>query len=74
MGFGSDTPAVYRLRIAERLDRRWSEWFDGLSIVSDEQSTTLCGEVADQTALHAMLHKLRDLGVVLLSVERVQGC
>ena len=73
MAFGSDTPAVYRLRVTERLDRRWSEWFDGLSIVSDEESTTLYGEVADQTALYALLRKLRDRGVVLLSVERVQG-
>jgi hypothetical protein len=73
MAFGSDTPAVYRLRVTERLDRRWSEWFDGLSIVSDEQSTTLYGEVADQTALYALLRKLRDRGGVLLSVERVQG-
>ena len=47
----------------KRLDRRWSEWFDGLSIVSDEQSTARrMAKSPIKSALHALLRKLRDLG------------
>jgi hypothetical protein len=71
MSYPSDAPAVYRLRVGEQLDQRWAAWFDGLSLASDEHSTTLTGQLPDQSALHAVLRKLRDLGLVLLSVERL---
>jgi hypothetical protein len=75
MTFAGDAPAIYRLRVQERLDERWAEWFGGMTLVgdADEKSTTLTGEVVDQAALHALLRKLRDLGVVLLSVERLSA-
>lgn len=62
-------PAVYLLRVAERLDPRWSSWFDGLAIEQDEDWTTrLTGTVADQAQLHGLLTKVRDLGLTLVSV------
>ena len=62
--------AGYTLRIAGHLDGRWSAWFDGLTMThEDDGTTTLCGDVADQSALHGLLAKVRDLGVTLLSVE-----
>jgi hypothetical protein len=62
--------ARYTLRIAGHLDGRWSAWFDGLTMThEDDGSTTLHGCVADQSALHGLLSKVRDLGVTLLSVE-----
>ncbi len=64
--------AVYRIRIKGRLDDDWSEWFDDLSVTSDENGeTTLCGPVVDQTALFGLLAKVRDLNLPLLSVCRV---
>jgi hypothetical protein len=71
MTFAGDAPAIYRLRVHERLDERWSEWFEGMALLRAPDSTTLTGRVADQAALHALLRKLRDLGLVLLSVERL---
>jgi hypothetical protein len=60
----------YTLRIAGHLDGRWSAWFDGLTMThEDDGTTTLSGDVADQSALHGLLAKVRDLGVTLLSVE-----
>ena len=65
--------AVYRIRIKGRLDDDWSEWFDDLSVTSDENGeTTLCGPVVDQTALFGLLAKVRDLNLPLLSVCRVE--
>jgi len=54
------------------LDDRWSAWFDGLQVSSDQAGqTTIAGTVADQAALHGLLTKIRDLGLPLLSVRRL---
>ena len=62
-------PAVYELRIAERLDHHWSTWFGDLTLTHEDDGTTsLTGVVSDQAALHGLLTKIRDLGVTLISV------
>ena len=54
------------------LDDRWSIWFEGLRFSSDERGqTTVTGPVADQAALHGLLAKVRDLGLPLLAVRRL---
>ena len=62
----------YEIEVEGHLDRsRWSRWFDGLEVTPREEGTTvLCGPVADQAALHGLLGKVRDLGLVLISVRR----
>jgi hypothetical protein len=72
MSRSSDVPALYRLRVGERIDARWAASFDNLALSTDDDSTTLTGSVADQSALLALLRQLRDLGLVLLSVERLE--
>ena len=68
-----DQPAVYRLRVKGRLDAAWSDWFDGLALVPQgDDETLLAGPVADQAALHGLLAKIRDLGLPLLSVTRME--
>ena len=63
----------YEIRIQGRLDQRWTSWFEGMSLVTRTDGTTvLTGRVADQAALHGLLHKLRDLGLPLLSVARTR--
>lgn len=67
---GRPGPVGYRLRVAGRLDARWSPWFDGLTLTGEDDGTTsLSGPVADQAQLHGLLARIRDLGVDLLSVE-----
>ena len=54
------------------LDRHWSAWFEGLELRSEPDGVTvLAGPVADQAALHGLLAKIRDLGLPLLSVCRI---
>ncbi|MFC4783951.1 hypothetical protein ACT8ZV_05725 [Nocardioides sp. MAHUQ-72] len=61
----------YRIRVQGRLESRWSSWFDGLALSSDEDGTTLIqGPVADQAALHGLLTRIRDTGLPLVSVTR----
>jgi hypothetical protein len=63
---------IYEIKVNGVLDSRWSEWFGGMTVSSDDASgqTTLSGPVVDQAALHGLLVKVRDLGLPLLSVCR----
>jgi hypothetical protein len=64
---------IYRIRVKGHLDSSWSEWFEGLTIANEVNGTTaLTGTVADQAALHGLIAKVRDLGLPLLLVERVE--
>ena len=68
-----DTPAVYRVRVKGVLDPSWSDWFDGFTITSSEDETELTGMVADQAALHGVLTQLNNLGLAILSMNRLGG-
>jgi len=66
-------PLVYQIRIKGHLGREWADWFEGLAItLEDNGETLLTGPVVDQAALHGLLRKVRDLGMPLLSVSRVE--
>jgi hypothetical protein len=68
-----DKPTTYQLRIQGHLSRQWTDWFGGLSItLEDDGDTLLTGPVVDQAALYGLLKKVRDLGMPLLSVNRVE--
>jgi hypothetical protein len=59
----------YEIRVRGRLDCRWAAWFDGLSLSHQgDGTTTICGFIVDQAALHGVLQKVRDLGLPLVSV------
>jgi hypothetical protein len=69
---GARWPARYEVRVDGVLDGRWSAWFDGLQVSSDDRAqTTIAGPVTDQAALHGLLDKVRDLGLELLEVHRI---
>jgi hypothetical protein len=66
--------AVYEIRVKGHLDGRWSEWFDGLAIANVENGDALLsGEIVDQSALHGVLNKVRDLGLPLMAVSRIKS-
>ena len=68
------TPARYEIRVAGVLDAGWSAWFDELEVTSDDQlgQTVIAGPVADQAALHGVLARIRDLGLTLIAVRRIE--
>jgi hypothetical protein len=61
----------YEIRVEGVLDPRWTAWFEGLAIGSDDSQTVISGPVADQAALHGLLNRVCDLGLVLISVCRL---
>ena len=60
------------IRVKGYINEDWSEWFDGLTIIhSDRNETIITGPIVDQSALYGMLNRLRDLGLPLVSVNRI---
>jgi hypothetical protein len=65
------TAVCYEIRVEGLLDSRWAAWFDGLAVHAAGTQTVISGPLADQAALHGVLVKVRDLGLVLASVRRL---
>jgi hypothetical protein len=66
-------PMVYQIRVKGHLGSQWTDWFAGLSIALEANGDTLLtGPVTDQAALYGLLRKVRDLGLPLLSLMRLE--
>ncbi|TDI84098.1 MAG: hypothetical protein E2O74_05625 [Chloroflexi bacterium] len=66
-------PELYEIRIEGHLDKRWADWFEGLTFTHESDGTTLLdGPLTDQAALHGVLNRIRDLGLPIISVQRVR--
>jgi len=64
---------VYRIIVKGQLAPEWQEWFAGMVVAPiDDGATRLEGEVADQSALHGLLRKIRDLGLPLMHVAQIE--
>ena len=65
-------PEVYQIKIKGHLEERWTEWFEEMTFTHEKDgTTTLYGPLPDQTALHSILRKIRDLNLQLISVRQV---
>ena len=68
----SSDPSRYEIRLGGHLEPRWADWFDGMTLAhADDGTTVLTGPALDQAALHGVLGKVRDLGLPLLMVARL---
>ncbi len=65
--------AEYQITVRGSLGRQWSDWFEGMTVQSEGAMTTLTGIGLDQPALHGLLARIRDLGLPLISVKRVDS-
>jgi hypothetical protein len=62
----------YVLIIKEHLASTWSDWFEGLTVTyTPTGETQLSGFLPDQSALHGLLARIRDLNLTLISVNRM---
>jgi ABC-2 type transport system ATP-binding protein len=62
----------YQIKVKGALDERWSTWFEGLDVICSQDETIISGVVVDQPALHSLLTRVRDLGLPLVSVNRIE--
>ena len=66
----TDQSTHYQICLEGILDERWLSWFEGLEVkTSPDDQTIICGEF-DESALHSLFNRIRDLGVTLISVQR----
>lgn len=64
--------AWYEIRLQGHLGTHWANRFDGMTLTPLKDGTTvLHGPVADQAALHGLLHQLGDIGITLLSLRQL---
>ena len=68
----SNAPQLYEIRVAGHLSENWAARFEGLSIHPEPGGETSLSGMLDQSALHGVLVKIRDLGLVLISVNRIE--
>ncbi len=68
---GPQSPARYEIRVEGILGKHWTAWFEGLQVTSEGSQTVITGTLPDQPALHGVLIKVRDLGMCLVSVRRL---
>lgn len=62
---------VYEIVVEKQLDADWGEWFDGFMVKPQpDGATMICGPVADQSALHGILERIRDLNLEIISIRR----
>jgi hypothetical protein len=64
-------PFRYRLAIDGRLDASWAGWFDSVAFRNEGDQTVFEVEVIDQAQLHAVLRRVHDLHLRLVSVTRL---
>jgi hypothetical protein len=69
-----DSMSNVNAHIEGHLNPSWIAWFEGLSLRHEENGqTVLTGPLADQAALHGLLMRIRDLGIPLISVNRIES-
>ena len=57
------------IKVKGKLDESWAEWFEGMDIINEGESTILSGEKKDDAFVHGILNKIRDLKLELISVR-----
>lgn len=70
----SDLRLIYQIKLKGHLDDDWNDWFGGVTVTPQDDGTTLLTcHVVDQSALHGLLRQIRDLGLPLISVTRIEA-
>lgn len=64
-----ETYQYYHIRIQGHLDDRWGRWFEGFELARRGDETVISG-LMDHAALFGVLGRIRDLGLILIAVER----
>lgn len=74
-----DTSAIYQIRLEGKVSSRWSKLLCNMAIEvmnqkRNEAETVLTGVLRDQAELFGLLNAIYSLGLILISVERIELC
>ena len=67
-----NAPELYEIRVAGHLSDNWAGRFEGMSMRHEPEGETVLSGMLDQAALHGVLARIRDLGLKLISVKRIE--
>ena len=68
-----DQTPIYQIKIKGHLENGWSDWFENLIIhLEADGSTLLEGPIADQATLYSILKKVHQLGLQLISINKIE--
>jgi hypothetical protein len=62
-----------KIKVQGHLDKKWMDWFEGMAISYEGNNTMLTVNIKDESHLHGILNKIRDLNLKLISVNSVEG-
>lgn len=63
---------IYQIYLEGSLESSWASYFEGMRLTTQKGTTVLEGDVVDQPALHGLLKRIRDLGLTIIKVERLE--
>ena len=61
----------YEIRVEGDVNERWAVWFGAAQISAEGGESVITAAIQDQSALHGVLNRIRDLGLCLISVRRL---
>ena len=61
-----------KIKVKGHLDSKWQDWFEGMEISYKGDNTILTGTIIDESHLHGILNRIRDLNLKLISVNSLQ--
>lgn len=64
--------ARYRVEVSGKLDKHWSDWFEGATITGEQGKTIIVSDLLDQSGLHGLLTRICDLGLPIVSLYRLE--
>ena len=68
-------PSTYEICVRGRISGQGAIWFEGMTLAVNETTsppqTIIRGEIIDQATLYGLINRLRDLGLTLISVNRL---
>jgi hypothetical protein len=71
---GPRCPARYEIVVHSELGDRFASAFGGMDVCAEGGITRIAGLVRDQSQLHGLLDRIRDLGIELVSVNPIGEC
>jgi hypothetical protein len=57
------------IKVHGHLDKKWKNWFAGMDFIYEEDNTIISGNIKDESFMHGILNKIRDLNLILVSIN-----
>jgi len=63
----------YHIQVEGAISPEWQDWFGGMQITRQDDTSWISGWLPDHTAVYGILNRLAGLNLALISVQRIQS-